>query len=131
MRKSILRALIFAAAVVSVSLALDLLFAVFYQGGPVPGRAKQFWTYRAALHGATFVLTTVGGAVGFAFLQSYAITNARIVALGAALGLFTLVVLLAAFQVGGFWGMAIWLLAGSAIVAFVGGRVLGSAEAHG
>jgi hypothetical protein len=126
MRKTILRALIFAASVAVVSLVLDLLYAVFYQGGPVEGGAREFLTFRAALHGATLVLTTVGGAVGFAFLRSYAIANVHIAALGAGLGLVTRLALLAAFRIGGFWGMAIWLLAGSAIVAYAGGRLLGA-----
>src|SRR5512135_3056713 len=126
MRKTILRALIFAASVAAVSLVLDLLYAVFFRGGPMQGAAREFLTFRAALHGATLVLTTVGGAAGFACLRSYEIANVHIAALGAGLGLVTLLALLAAFRIGGFWGMAIWLLAGSAIVAYAGGRLLGA-----
>jgi hypothetical protein len=126
MRKTILRALIFAASVAVVSLVLDLLYAVFYQGVPVRGGAREFLTFRAALHGATLVLTAIGGAAGFAFLRSDAIANVDVAALGAGLGVVTLLALLAAFRIGGYWGMAIWLLAGSAIVAYAGGRLLGA-----
>jgi len=125
MRITALRALIFAATVTAVSVVLDLAYAVLYHGGPSPGRTREFLAFRAALHGATLVLTAVGGAAGFALLRSHAITGARIAALGGGLGLVTLLALLAAFRVGGFWGMAIWLLAGSAIVAYIGGRMLG------
>jgi hypothetical protein len=106
MLKTVLRSVVFAAAVVAVSLAVDLLLAVFYQGTPLQDRSKQFFIFRAALHGATFLLTAAGAAVGFAFLRSYSITHAR------------------------FWAITVWLIAGSALVAFFGGKVLGSREAH-
>jgi hypothetical protein len=130
MRKTVLRALAFAGAMVAVSLAIDLLLAVFYQEIPLRDRGRQFFVFRTALHGATFVLTALGAAVGFAFLRSYSIANARILSLGAALGLFTLAAALTAVQAGGFWGITAWLIVGSALVSFFGGRVLGSREAH-
>jgi hypothetical protein len=130
MRKTLLRSLLFAGAVVAVSLTIDLLFAFFYQAGPMQGRGKQFFIFRTALHGATFVLTAVGATIGFAFVRSYSITNARIVSLGAALGLFTLAAALMAIRMGGFWGITVWLIAASALVSFFGGKMLGGREAH-
>lgn len=130
MRKTLVRSLLFAGAVVGVSLAIDLL-SVLYQGGPAQGRGRQFLVFRAALHGATFVLTALGAATGFWFLRSYPITSARIASLGAALGLFTLSAALMAVRIGGFWGITAWLIAGSALVAFFGGKVLGNRETHG
>jgi hypothetical protein len=129
MKKTVLRSLAFAGAVVAVSLAIDLLFAVFYQGAPAQGRGKQFFMFRTALHGATFVLTAIGAAMGFAFLRSYSITSARILSLGAALGLFTLAAALTAIQVGGFRGIAFSLIVASALVSFFGGKVLGTRAA--
>jgi hypothetical protein len=130
MRKTVLRSLVFAGAVTAVSLAIDLLLAVFHQEPPLQDRGKQFFIFRTALHGASFVLTAVGAAVGFAFLRPYSIANARIAALGAALGLFTLAAALTAVRIGGFWGITVALIVGSALVCFLGGKALGSTEAH-
>jgi hypothetical protein len=130
MRKTVLRSLAFAGAVVAVSLAIDLLLAVFYQETPLQDRGRHFFIFRTALHGATFVLTALGAAAGFAFLRRYSIAYARIVSLGAALGLFTAAAALTAIRVGGFWGITAWLIFGSALVSFFGGRALGSREAH-
>jgi len=122
--------LVFAAAVAAVSLVVDLLFAVVYQGGPAPGRTREFLVFRSALHGATLVLTAVGAAAGFAFLRSYAISYARIVLLGAALGLVTVAAVLGALKVGGFWAVTAWLILSSGVVAYSGGMAFGTREAH-
>lgn len=130
MRRTILRALILAAAVVSVSLVVDLLYSVVHQGGPARGRTREFLVFRSALHGATLVLTAVGAAAGFAFLRSYAISNARIVLLGSALGLVTVAAVLGALKVGGFRAVAAWLVLSSGVVAYSGGMALGTQEAN-
>jgi len=130
MRKTVLRAFIFAGTVVVVSLAIDFLLAIFYQGGPPAEGREDFLRMRAVIHGATLVLTAVGAALGFAFLRSYAITTFRIAALGALLGVFALSGALVSFQAGGLWGIGAWLVLGSALVALIGGRVLGVRDAH-
>lgn len=130
MRRTIIRALVFAGTVTAISLAVDLLLAVFYQGWPPHGATKQFLVFRSALHGATLVVTAIGALVGFGFLRSYTIANARIVLLAAFVGIFTLPALLIAFQFAGFWGMALWLLLCSAVVSYLGGRVLGTRQVH-
>lgn len=127
MRKTLLRALIFAAAVVAVSLALDLSLAV-YQGGLAS--VRQFIVFRVALHGATLVFTAAGAAIGFVFLRSYSIPYARIAALGAALGLVSLAAATMAVRAGAYWGILAWLIGGSALVSFLGGKVLGKKEAE-
>jgi hypothetical protein len=126
MRVTMTRALLFAVTLTATSLAVDLLSAAFYQGGPPHGGTRQFFVYRSALHGSTLVLTAIGALIGFAFLRSYSIANARIVALAAFLGTLTLVALFIAFQVAGFWAMALWLVLSSAVTAYVGGRILGA-----
>ena len=130
MRKTVLRALIFAGTVVAVSLAIDFLWAVFYQGGPPAAGRDDFLLMRAAIHGATLVLTAVGAAVGFGFLRSYAITNLRVAALGILLGVFVLSGAIVSFQVGGLWAIGAWLVLGAALVTLIGGRLLGVREAH-
>ena len=130
MRRAIIRALVFAVAVTAISLAFDLLFTMFYQEGPGHGVTRQFIVFRSALHGATLVLTAVGALLGFAFLRSYSIANTRIVTLAAFLGMITLAALSIAFQVAGFWAMALWLVLSSAVTSYVGGRVLGTRETH-
>lgn len=130
MRKVILRTLLFAATVLAVSLITDMLFAVVYQGGPSRGGERAFLMFRLALHGATFVLTAIGAAVGFAFLRAYSIANARIAVLGAGLGLFTLAAVLTVMRFVGFWGVTAWLLVASALVAYSGGRFLGTTGAN-
>ena len=131
MRRTIIRALVFAVTLTAISLAVDLLFVVFHQGGPPHGGTRQFVVFRSALHGATLVLTAIGALTGFAFLRSYSIANARIVALAALLGIFTLAALFIAFQVAGFWAMALWLVLSSAVTSYVGGRALGTLPRSG
>jgi len=126
MRRTIVRALIFAGAVTAVSLAVDLLFSVFYQGGPPQGRTREFVVHRSALHGATLVLTAVGGLVGFAFARSYTVANGQVAALGACVGLVTLAALLVAFHYGGFRAMAVWLFLSSIAVSYAGTKLLGT-----
>lgn len=128
MRKSIIRALVFAVTLTAVSLAFDLLFTVFYHGGPPPGAARQFLVFRSALHGATLVLTAAGALIGFAFLRSYTIANSHIATLAAFLGMINLAALLVAFQIAGFWAMALWLLLSSAATSYIGGRLLGTPD---
>jgi hypothetical protein len=130
MRKTILRALIFSGTVAAVSLAIDFLLAIFYQGGPLAGDRSDFLQMRAIIHGATLVLGLIGAALGFVFLRCYAITTLRVVALGTVLGVFALSGVLVSFQAGGIWGGGAWLLLGSAAVALIGGRMLGVKEAH-
>jgi hypothetical protein len=126
MRRTIIRALLFAVTVTAISLAGDLLLAVFHQGGPPHDATKAFLVFRSALHGATLVLTAIGAFAGFALLRSYTIANARIVVLAGVVGVFTLTALLIAFQLGGFRAMAVWLLLSSAVVSYSGGRLLGT-----
>lgn len=120
-RQAVLRPLVFAGALVAVSVAVDLLLTVFTQ----TGRGERFFTFRLALHGATFVFSALGAAVGFAFLRGCTISGVRIASLGATLGLFTSAVAQAAVQAGGFWALTAWLVATSALVAFFGAKVLG------
>jgi len=126
MRKAILRALLFSGAVLAVSVTTDALMTVFYVGDPVLGRERQFYVFRSAIHGASFVLTLLGSAAGFAFLRSCSIPGSRVVLLGAALGMFTLSAALIAVRTGGFLVVAVLLIAGSALVAYFGGKVLGT-----
>lgn len=128
MRKPVIRALVFAVTLTAASLTFDLLFTVVYPGGPPHGVTRQFIVFRSALHGATLVLSAVGALTGFAFLRSYSISNARIATLAAFLGVFTLAALLIAFQVAGFWTMALWLVLSSAVTSYFGGRLLGTRE---
>ena len=130
MRTTLLRSLVFAGAVVAVALAMDLLIAFFLQGCPVPGRGRQFFMFRTALHGATFAFTAVGAAMGFAFVRCYSMTYARIVLLGAVSGMFALAAVQMAIQTGSFWGITVWLILGSALVSYLGGKLLGSGEAR-
>lgn len=129
MRRTIIRALIFAVTLTAVSLAFDLVFTFFYQGGPPHGATRQFLVFRSALHGATLVLTAVGAAAGFAFLRSYAIANSRIATLAAFLGMINLAALLVAFQIAGFQAMALWLVLSSALASYFGGKILRTREA--
>jgi hypothetical protein len=78
MRKTILRALIFAGTAAAVSLAVDFLLAIFYQGSPPATHRNDFLLIRAAIHGATLVLALFGATLGFVFLRSYAITTWRV-----------------------------------------------------
>jgi hypothetical protein len=121
MRQAVLRSLVFAGALVAVSVGVDLLLTVFTQAS----RGERFFMFRIALHGATFVFSALGAAAGFAFLRRCTISGVRIVSLGATLGLFTSAVAQAAVQVGGYWSLTAWLLATSALVSFFGGKVLG------
>lgn len=130
MGKAILRALIFAGAVVAISMTTDFLFAVVYQGGPSRGGERAFLTFRTALHGATFVLTAVGAGVGFGLLRGLVIANARVALLGAGLGLVTLAAVLTAMRSVGFWGVTVWLVVASALAAHLGGKVLGTRSAQ-
>ncbi|TAK84998.1 MAG: hypothetical protein EPO20_12490 [Betaproteobacteria bacterium] len=128
MGKTLLRSLVFAGAVVGVSLALDLLVTVLYQGGPVPGAGRRFIVFRTALHGATFVFTAIGAAIGFAFLGSHTISYGRIASLGAALGVVTLAAAIMGVRGGAYWAILGWLIVGSALVSFFGAKVLASKE---
>ena len=125
MRALLLRTLVFALAVTAASLAVDLVVTLVYQGGPPAGAARRFLVFRSALHGATLVLTAAGALVGFAALRSYAPDLRRVATLGAALGVFTLPALLAAYRAGGFRAMAAWLLLASLLVSGAGARLLG------
>ncbi len=124
MGKSLLRALVLAAGVVAVSLALDLLVSLFY--GAQWGR--QFVVFRMALHGATFVFTALGAALGFAFVRAPPIAYARIALLGATLGVATFGVAMAGIRLGAYWAVLAWLIAGSALAAHFGAKVLGGKE---
>jgi len=131
MRRTIIRALVFAVTLTAISLAVDLLSVLLNQGGLPHGGARQFVVFRSALHGATLVLSAIGALMGFGFLRSYSIAIARIVALAALLGIFTLAALFVAFQIAGFWAMALWLIVSSAVTSYVGGRVLGTLPRSG
>lgn len=122
MRKTVFRSLLFAAAVVAVSLVVDSLFTLLTRAGT----GGQFFVFRVALHGATFVFAAAGAAAGFAFLGGYSIRNAHIVSMGATLGLFTAAVALMAVEVGAYWSLTAWLLVTSALVSLLGGKVLGT-----
>ena len=126
MRSTIARALVFAVALTAASLAVDLLFLAISHGGLPPGGARQFIVFRSALHGATLVLSAAGALAGFAFLRSHTISNARIATLAAFLGVVTPAALFVAFKLGGFRGMALWLILSSAVASYVGGRALGA-----
>ena len=132
MRRTLIRALVFALTLSAVSVAFDLLYTLFYLGGPPHGATRQFLVFRSALHGATLVLSALGALAGFAFVRAYSIANSRIATLAAFLGMITLAALLTAFQVGGFRAMALWLVLSSAAASYLGGRVLGTraADAH-
>jgi len=125
-RRTIVRALVFAATLTAASLAVDLLFVAFHHGGLPPGGTRQFIVFRSALHGATLVLSAAGALAGFAFLRSHTISNARIATLAAFLGVVTPAALLVAFKLGGFRGMALWLVLASAAASYAGGRALGA-----
>lgn len=120
-----LRSLIFALTVTAVSLAVDLLVSLGVQGGPPPGRTREFFVFRSALHGATFVLTAAGALAGFALMRRYRISVRRVTALGVVVGLLTLAALLTAMRLGGFRAMAAWLLVASIVVSSAGARLLG------
>jgi hypothetical protein len=119
--QAVLRSLVFAGALVAVSVVVDLLLTVFTQAG----RGERFFIFRVALHGATFVFSALGAAVGFAFLRRCSISGVRIAALGATLGVFSALVAQAAVQAGGYWALTAWLVATSALVSFFGAKVLG------
>jgi hypothetical protein len=125
-RDAILRGLVFAAVAFAVAVAIDLLWLAVAEGGLERFRSRPFRTFRIALHGATFTMTAVGAAAGFALLRSHAIPFRRVAALGAAWGIVALAGVLAAVGMGGFRAAAIGLLAGSVMAAFAGGRLLGS-----
>jgi len=128
MRRTVVRALVFAVTLTAASLAVDLVSAVLHQGGLPHGVTRQALVFRGALHGATLVLSAAGALAGFAFLRSHSIGNARIAALAAFLGVFTLTALFVVFQFGGFRAMAAWLVLSSAVTSYVGGRALGTAQ---
>src|SRR5574340_587974 len=113
MAKSLFRALVLAAGVVAVSLALDVLVALYYQAGAPQRWGRQFLVFRMALHGATFVFSLVGAWIGFAFVRAYAINYGRVAALGAALGGVTFAAAIAGIRLGVYWAILAWLIAGS------------------
>lgn len=125
-RDAILRGLAFAAVALAVAVAVDLFLLAVAQGGLERFRSRPFATFRLALHGATFTMTAVGAAAGFALLRSHAISLPRVAALGAGWGIVALAGVLTAVRMGGFRAAAIGLLAGSVVAAFAGGRLLGT-----
>lgn len=129
MRMTLLRSLVFAAAVLAVSLAGDLLVTAWVQGVPMQSWGRQFIVFRIALHGATFVFVAVGAMAGFALQRSHAIAVTRIACLGAAAGLFALAAVRTAVNTGSFKVITVALLIVSALVCFLGGKVLGHANA--
>lgn len=130
MRMTLLRSLAFAVAVLLVSLAGDLLVTVWVQGMPMHGWGRQFIVFRIALHGATFVFVAIGAMAGFALLRSHSMAISRVAFLGAAAGLFALAAVRTAVNTGSFKVITIALLVVSALICFLGGKVLGSAKAR-
>ena len=127
MGKTLLRALIFGASVVAVTLAIDLV-AIAWQGGLGDGRGRQFLAFRGALHGATFVMAAAGALAGFAFLHAHAIADGWIAMLGAAFGVFAIAAVLGAVHRGAFAVAAALLPVAAGLLAYFGGKVLATTE---
>ena len=102
MRMTLLRSLVFAAAVLAVSVAGDLVMTILVQGMPIDSWGRQFIVFRIALHGATFVFVAIGAMAGFALIRLHTMAISRIAFLGAASGLFALAAVRTAVNTGSF-----------------------------
>lgn len=128
MRSAIARALIFAAASLAVTLAIDLVLSLAYQQRLPEGGLRHFVAFRTALHGATFTLTALGSALGFALPGSTRISLRHAALLGAGFGAFALAATLTGVRLGGFAVIAIALVIGAAGVAYFGAKAIATAS---
>lgn len=117
-RGALIRGLAFGAALAAVSLATDLAFS----------GAGSFGKFRIALHGASFTMAAIGAAAGFALLRHRAVALLHAAMLGAGSGVLAYAGVVAAVRMGAFAWVAVGLLAGSAAIAYAGGRALSSVE---
>lgn len=131
MKEAVARALVFAACTLAATLLIDLALSLFYQAGPAEGRTRQFVAFRAALHGATFVLTALGAALGFAVSGVRHVATAHIAMLGAGFGAFALAATLTGVKLGGFAVIALVLVAGACAVAYFGARAIAAVDDQG
>jgi hypothetical protein len=128
MRNAVARALIFGAAALAVSLAIDLVLSLSYPARLPPGGARHFVVFRTALHGATFTLTALGSALGFALPGANPISRLHVAMLGAGFGAFALAAALTGVRIGGFAMIAVLLVAGAAAVSYFGARAIAMAS---
>jgi hypothetical protein len=110
-------ALVFAAAALAASLAIDLAFS-----------DAAFSKYRIALHGASFTMTFLGAVMGFMPLPSRRAPLPLAALMGAGFGVLAHVAVAAAVRIGAFAAIALALVLGSMLVAWLGGRFLAKAE---
>ena len=127
MRSAIARALIFAGASLAVTLAIDTVMTLVYQRGPGEGGARQFLAFRTALHGATFAMSLLGAALGFAAYAPTRLANAHVALLGAGFGTFALAASLTGVRLGGFAVIAVVIVGGAAAVAYFGAKAIAAA----
>ncbi|HET9577955.1 MAG TPA: hypothetical protein VFP44_09025 [Usitatibacter sp.] len=127
MRSAIARALIFAGVTLAVTLAIDAVLSLLYQPAVPEGGLRRAIAFRTALHGATFTLTALGAALGFALPGAAAISRAHAALLGGGFGAFALAATLTGVRVGGFAVIALVLVAGAAAVAWFGARAIAMA----
>ena len=131
MRGNVLRASTFAGITFLLMVMADVLTWGGYQGGhPESQRGELLWTH-GAFHGGVLGLSMLGAFVGFMPVRRRFLPISRIVMLAVIFAIATFFAVVAAFQAGGIVAAAWWLLVGSLIIAFVGGRMLSSSQAHG
>jgi len=112
-------------------LLADVLIWGGYQGGhPQSQRNELLWTH-GAFHTGVLVLSMIGAFVGFIPVRGRVISINRVVVLAIVFAIATFFAVASTFQAGGIAAAALWLLVGSSVITFVGGRMLSSSHTHG
>lgn len=131
MRGNVIRASAFAGITFLLLVVADVFMWGGYQGGHPEAQRSDLLGTHAAFHAGVLGLSMLGAFIGFVPVRRRFLPMNRIVVLAAVFAIATFFAVVAAFQAGGVFVAALWLLVGSSIVAFVGGRILSSPQTHG
>ena len=112
-------------------LLADVLLWGGYQGGHPESQRSELVRTHALFHAAVLLLSMIGAFIGFVPVRRRFLSINRIAILALIFAVATFFAVDFAFQAGGIVAAALWLLVGSSIVAFLGGRMLSKSQTHG
>ena len=131
MRGHAIRATTFAGITFLLMLLADVLMWGGYQGGHLESQRNELlWTH-GVFHTGVLLLSMICAFVGFIPVRERFISISRVVVLAIVFAIATFFAVASSFQVGGIAAAALWLLVGSSVMTFVGGRMLSSSKTHG
>jgi hypothetical protein len=130
MRGNVIRALTFASVTFVLLVLADAAMWGGFQGAQPEAQHSELLRIHVAFHAAVLTLAFIGALIGFLPVRKRLLPIKGAVILAVIFSMLSFFAVIGAFQIGGIAAAGIWLVAGSATVAFVGGRMLSSPQAH-